>query len=623
MAKPAPKPKTIVIDPLTRVEGHLRIEAQLDATNKVTSALSSGTMVRGVEIILKGRDPRDAWAFTQRNCGVCTWVHALASTRAVENALGISIPVNAQLIRNLTTASWNVPDHWMHFYQLHALDFVYLPSALNASVADTVALQNIVNPNFFTGYLQKYQPGVPDLTTYFTNAKNKLAAFVASGQLGIFRQWNHPTYKLPPAANLLAFAHYLECLAAQREVIRIHAILGGKNPHPMTLVGGVPCAISVGQTGGHMEDFAGGRTALNQAGFDLIQQKITQEIDFCDQVHIPDTLAVAAFYPEYTTVGEGLGNFMSLGEFPHTQFDNPPTGFRFPPGIILNRDLSNVLPMDDSQIFEYVAHSWYSYSTGKNSALHPSVGQTNLNFTGTVPFTNLNPSADYSWIKSPRCRVNGTDRAMEVGPLSRILIDYALGTHQPTIDLVNYTLATLADLIRFFGTASIPPGPLPPSVLFSTLGRTAARALNAHILAHEMQVWYDQLVANVQAGDFDTFNEVGFNPANWPANAKTSVGVSGFGTCEAPRGSLAHWVTIKNSVIDNYQVVAPTTWNGSPRDAAGNPGAFEAALPNHVLANATQPLEILRTIHSFDPCLACAIHVVDPNGEDLVEVKVK
>ena len=533
----------------------------LNASNKVTKASSSGTMMRGIEIIVRNRDPRDVWAYTQRNCGVCTWVHAIASTRAVEDALDITIPPNAQLIRNLMSAAWMIPDHVMHFYHLQALDLVNLPNALNANPAATAALQMQISPTRTTN----------NTAAYFSEVQAKLAAFVTSGQLGIYNGWwSHPGYKLPPEADLLAFAHYLEALAWQREVVRLHAILGGKNPHPMALVGGVPCAISVDA---NLNDYAGGRTALDKAGLDLIQAKITEIRDFVDQVYLPDTLAIAGFYKDLATLGEGLGNFLSYGEFPKIG-----GGKLFPAGVILNRNLATVQSVNvkfQSQIQEYVSHSWYDYTAGKNTPLHPFVGETNPNYTGpTPPYAHLDTNASYSWVKSPRWK----GKPMEAGPLSFMLVAYASG---------NAAVKTLVD-------SSLAQLGLPQSALFSTLGRTLARTLMSKIVADEMQSWYDQLIARIQSGDFNTFNQNKSDPANWPANAKNNVGVSGAGTTEAPRGGLAHWVTIKNSVVDNYQVIAPTTWNGSPRDALGQSGAFEAALVGHQLFNPSQPLEILR-----------------------------
>ncbi|MGV6827757.1 MAG: nickel-dependent hydrogenase large subunit [bacterium] len=569
----------IVVDPITRIEGHLRIEAQMDG-NRISEAFSSGTMVRGIELILKGRDPRDAWAFAQRICGVCTLVHGIASVRAVENALSYTVPANAQLIRNLMIGAQYIHDHVMHFYHLHALDWVDVVSALDADPKATSELaQSLSN-------YPKSSPG------YFADMKKKLKKFVEAGQLGIFAKayWGHPAYKLPPEANLMAVAHYLEALTWQRDVARLHTIFGGKNPHPNFLVGGVPCPIDLNSD-----------SAINAKRLAQVQGIINDMKTFVEQVYIPDTLAIASFYKDWASRGEGLGNFLTFGDFPEKGMDDPDS-YLIPPGAILNRDLTQVHEVDmnaQEEIQEFVAHSYYDYSGGKQEGLHPYDGETNLNYTGpTPPYEQLNVDESYSWLKAPRWK----GHAMEVGPLARVLMLYARG-HEPTIDLVDMTLRTLD---------------VPVDALFSTLGRTAARTLETKVVADNMQTWFDNLVANIKAGDTRTFNETQWDPSNWPAVAK------GVGYMEAPRGGLAHWVVIKDGLIDNYQAVVPSTWNAGPRDAGGQAGAYEAALQdNHELHDATQPVEILRTIHSFDPCIACAVHVTDPDGEELVQVKVR
>ncbi len=569
----------IVVDPITRIEGHLRIEAQMDEAGKtIQSAYSSGTMVRGIEIILRGRDPRDAWAFTQRICGVCTLVHGIASVRAVENALNYTIPPNAQLIRNLMISTQFVYDHVMHFYHLHALDWVDVVSALSANPKETSDLAQSIS------HYPKSSYG------YFADMQKKLKNFVESGQLGIFAQgyWGHPAFKLPPEVNLMAFSHYLEALAWQREAAKLHTIFGGKNPHPNFLVGGVPCPIDLNSD-----------SALNAKKLAQVQEIITLMRDFVEQVYIPDTLAIAGYYKDWASQGEGLGNFMTYGDFPEKGMDDP-TSLLIPPGVILNRDLSTVHELDlnaPDQIQEYVAHSWYNYSGSKEKGLHPYDGETELNYTGpTPPYTQLEVDKAYSWLKSPRWK----GHAVEVGPLARVLMLYATG-HEPTQEIVNYTLQTLE---------------VPIEALFSTLGRTAARSLETQIIADTMQVWYDNLIANIKAGDTKTFNEQLWEPSSWPKQAK------GVGYTEAPRGALAHWIVIEDEKIANYQAVVPSTWNAGPRDPNGQPGAYEAALQGHTLHDTHQPIEILRTIHSFDPCLACAVHLSDADGEEMLQVKV-
>jgi hydrogenase large subunit len=571
---------TVVVDPITRIEGHLRIEAETDANGVITRASSSGTMVRGIELILRGRDPRDAWAFTQRICGVCTLVHGIASIRAVEDALNYAIPPNAQAIRNLMIAAQFVHDHVMHFYHLHALDWVDVVSALEADPAKTAALQRCLSnwPNASADY--------------FAGVKNRLGTFVGSGQLGIFANgyWGHPEYKLPPEVNLLAFAHYLEALAWQREVVKIHTLFGGKNPHPHFVVGGSPCAISA----------QAGATAVDPAGLQLVADVIQKMTAFVDQVYLPDVVTLARFYKDWATRGEGLGNFLTFGDLPRTSV-NDLSSLLIPRGAILNRDLSVVHPVDledPAQVQEYVSHSWYDYGAGKNVPLHPYAGETSPRYTGpSAPFLQLDVSQSYSWLKSPRWR----GRPMEVGPLARVLILYATG-HESTQGLVNSVLRELK---------------LPLSALYSTLGRTAARAIETKVIVDEMPVWLNALSANIAAGDLSTFNQDKFDPVTWPVEAQ------GVGYTEAPRGALAHWVVIQNGKIANYQAVVPSTWNAGPRDALGQEGAYEAALKGHTLHDPSQPLEILRTIHSFDPCIACAVHLVDPNGDELVQVKVR
>ena len=586
--------QTVVVDPITRIEGHLRIEAETDDSGTITRASSAGTMVRGIELILRGRDPRDAWAFAQRICGVCTLVHGLASVRSVENALNYEIPPNAQLIRNLMIGAQFIHDHVMHFYHLHALDWVDVVSALKADPKATSELAQSISS------YPKSSPG------YFADKQKKLKDFVEAGQLGIFANgyWGHPAYKLPPEANLMAVAHYLEALAWQRDVAQLHAIFGGKNPHPNFLVGGSPAAISVhpGHPGhGKGPHFRGGAgaTAVNMVGLQKIKEIIEQMREFVDQVYIPDTLAIAGFYKDWGAQGEGIGNFMTYGDMPSKSMQDP-SSFLIPRGVILNRDLSTIHPIDlnaDDEIQEYVAHSWYDYSVGKDKGLHPYKGETTLNYTGPKPpYQHLETDKSYSWMKSPRWK----GKAVEVGPLARVLMLYASG-HEQTKELVNMTLSKLD---------------VPVQALFSTLGRTAARTLETKIMADTMMGWYDGLMTNIKAGDLKTNYDALWDPSTWPKTAK------GVGYMEAPRGALAHWIVIKDGMIDNYQAVVPSTWNAGPRDSAGQDGPYEAALKGHKLHDPKQPIEILRTIHSFDPCIACAVHVTDPDGEELIKIKV-
>ena len=481
-------------------------------------------------------------------------------------------------------AAQYVHDHVMHFYHLHALDWVDVVSALNADPKATSELAQSLSK------WPKSSPG------YFADVKKKIKDFVDSGQLGIFANgyWGHPAYKLPAEANLMAVAHYLEALAWQRDVVQIHTIFGGKNPHPNFLVGGAPSPIS-GVTGDM------GATALNIVGLQDIRNIINKMMDFVDNVYVPDTIAIAGFYKDWFQRGSGVRNFMTFGDMPEHGMDDPASYF-IPSGAILDRNLSVIHPVDlndPEQIKEFIAHSYYDYSSGKESGLHPYDGETNLNYSGPKPpYEFLDIENSYSWLKSPRWK----GQPMEVGPLARVLMLYAKG-HEPTRELAGAVLKQLD---------------VPIDALFSTLGRTAARTLETKLIGDQMHRWLDNLIANIKGGDLSVHNDTLWDPSTWPAEAR------GVGFMEAPRGALAHWIVIKDQKIDNYQAVVPSTWNAGPRDAEGQDGPYEGALTdNHQLHDPKQPVEILRTIHSFDPCIACAVHVTDPEGEELVKVKVR
>jgi len=564
----------VVVDPITRIEGHLRIEAVVE-NGIITDAFSAGTMVRGLEKILIGRDPRDAWAFCERVCGVCTTVHALASVRSVEDAVGISVPPTAELIRNIMLTTQYIQDHVVHFYHLQALDWVDVVNALKADPTKTAELA------------QSFSSWPKNTPAYFAEVQDKVKKLAASG-LGIFANgyWGHPAYKLPPEANLLAVAHYLDALSWQKEVVKIHAVFGGKNPHPNYLVGGVPCSIDVNELG-----------AINSDRLNLVAGLIAQADEFINQVYIPDVLAIASFYKDWTKYGGGLSNYLCYGEFPTKGYGDPDS-FKIPRGVVLGRDLSTVHPVnprDSQEIKEYISSSWYTYPGGDKVGLHPWSGDTELKYTGPKPpFETLEGFEKYSFLKTPRWK----EHAMEVGPLSRMIVGYAAG-RADIKELVGSTLGKLN---------------VPVDALFSTLGRIAARALDAELALGYLKEFFADLMERVKSNDVSTFNGERWEPKSWPKDCE------GVGLVEAPRGALAHWIKIHDGAIENYQLVVPTTWNGSPRDATGQRSSFEQALIGNPVANIAEPLEILRTIHSFDPCMACAVHLYDPQGRHLSRV---
>jgi len=582
--------KRVVVDPITRIEGHLRVEVNLDANNVISNAVSTGTMWRGLEVILKGRDPRDAWAFTERVCGVCTGVHALATVRCVEDALKIEIPDNANIIRNLMHATLYSQDHLVHFYHLHALDWVDVVSSLSADPK---------KPSELAQSISSWPMSSPG---YYRDLQSRLKKFVESGQLGPFKNgyWGHPAYKLPPEANLMAVGHYLEALDFQKEIVKIHTVFGGKNPHPNWLVGGMPCSINV--------DGIGAVGAINIERLNMVSKIIDDTIAFIDNVYIPDLLAIASFYKDWGAIGGGISsqNLLSYGEFPDIANDDSNKSLLIPRGAILGGNLKEIQPvdlMDPTQIQEFVTHSWYKYPD-EGKGLHPLDGVTEPNFVlgkatkGTkTNIENLDESAKYSWIKSPRFK----GQPMEVGPLARYVIAYAMGIPEfkEPVDMVLKKLD------------------VPLTALFSTLGRTAARGLECSWAAHKMKYFFNKLMANIKAGNTATANVTKWDPSTWPLDAR------GVGYCEAPRGALGDWIRIRNTKIDNYQSVVPTTWNAGPRDPKNQIGAYEASLLNTKMAVPDKPLEILRTIHSFDPCLACATHVISPEGEEITRVTVR
>jgi hydrogenase large subunit len=560
----------ITIDPVTRIEGHLRIDAEVDG-GFVRKAWSSGQMFRGIERILQGRDPREAWLFTQRFCGVCTTVHAIASVRAVENALQLPVPLNAQYIRNMIVAAHAMHDHIVHFYHLSALDWVDVVSALKADPAKTSQLAE-------------------SLSNWHGNSRMKLAAvkdrlkgFVDNGQLGIFQNgyWGHPAMKLSPEVNLLAVSHYLEALEYQRKVNQIVAILGGKTPNIQNLaVGGVANAINLDN-----------QATLNMEKLYQVKDILDEVQDFIRQVYFVDVCAVGAMYADWLGYGKGVTNYLSVPDLP---LDTKGTEFDFPGGVIMNGDLGHVQeiktfnePFFRENVTESIARSWYDGHWAK----HPYEETTD------PKYTSFEDNGKYSWVKAPRFK----GAPMQVGPLAQVLVGYALG-HKPTQFWANKTLET---------AGSIAKTTLTPAVLHSTLGRHAARMIRTQVIADLAQKHWNLLVNNIAKGDTTIFNEPVF-----PKGEQR-----GFGFHEAPRGTLSHWIVIQDGKIANYQAVVPSTWNAGPRDEKDQPGPYEASLVGNPVADAQRPLELIRTVHSFDPCLACAIHTVDVEGTEIAKVK--
>jgi hydrogenase large subunit len=563
----------ITIDPITRIEGHLRIDCEVDG-GKVTNAWSSGQMWRGIETILQGRDARDAWIYTQRICGVCTTVHAIVSVRAVENALDLEIPLNAQYIRNMIIAAHGVHDHIVHFYQLAALDWVDIVSALEADPVATAKL---------AASLSDYsRNGVPELRA----VQQKLASFVGSGQLGVFASgyWGHPAMKLPPEVNLLAAAHYLQALEYQRTANRIVSILGSKTPHIQNLaVGGVSNAINLES-----------QSTLTLERLFAIKSEIDQLGEFVNQAMLPDVAVVGALYSDWMGYGAGVTNYLSVPDMP---LDTKGAVCELPGGYIEGGDLASFRRIDShlddyfrDGVKEGVKHAWYEYEGGEQ-ARHPWEGQTN------PQYTEFEDDGKYSWVKAPTFY----DERAQVGPLANVLAMYGAG-HEPTKRHLEKVLGIAGSL---YGS------PIPLAGLHSTIGRIAARAVRCAVLLETLQNQWQLLMDNLGRGDFDSYNRPSFPKGE----------IRGFGVHEAPRGVLSHWAVIENGKIRNYQCVVPSTWNAGPRADDDALGPYEASLIGNPVADPELPLEVLRTVHSFDPCLACAIHMVDPEARPIVQVK--
>lgn len=563
----------IIVDPITRIEGHLRVEVVVDENNVVKEAYAGSTLWRGIETILKGRDPRDVGFMTQRICGVCTFSHYKAGIVAVEDALGITPPLNALLTRTLMNAALFLHDHIVHFYQLHALDWVDIVSALSADVkrASDEAFKYTPNP-IATG------------ADKLLEVQKKVKAFVDKGNLGPFANayFGHPTYRFTPEQNLIALSHYLECLRVQRVVAQAMAIFGSKNPHPQSLtVGGVTCVMDL----------------LSPARMGEYAEKIKEVSEFVHRAYYPDLLMAGKVYSkEASVLGDvGISNLITYKEFQLGRDE-----WLFESGYIKNGDISKVYDVDESKITEEATHSWYK----NDEPLHPYDGKTEPNYTGFVDEDTIgidgdkvaskafNTKGKYSWIKAPRYE----NEPYQVGPLANIVVNYAKG---------NEVVVKAVD--KFLKDSG-----LPLSAVFSTLGRTATRCIEATLIADNVFRAFDNLVENLKVDESTCAPYVIDNDKEYKGRYIGNV----------PRGMLSHWCRIKNGVIENWQAVVPSTWNASPKDAQGKGGSYEECLIGLKIADVTQPLEIIRKIHSYDPCIACAVHIMDTKGNDLSEYKV-
>jgi len=565
--------KRVIVDPITRIEGHLRIEVEVDENNVIQNAFSSSTLWRGLETIVKNRDPRDAGFLMQRICGVCTYSHYRAGIEAVEDALGIIPPLNARLVRTLMNQALFMHDHVVHFYHLHGLDWVDVVSALKADPAKAAK-------DAFKYSKYPIAAGEGDLKL----AQDKVKLFVEKGQLGPFANayWGHETFKLTPEQNLIALSHYLKALEVQRTAAQLLAIFGGKQPHPQSLtVGGVTCIMDL----------------LDPSRMGEYLTKYKEISHFIEHAYYADVVMAGGAYATEPSVTAQVGTMNFMAE---KSMQLNKTEYLFDGGIILNGDLTKVHPINEDLITEEATHSWYA----DNEPLHPYDGKTNPNYTGfkdrmtidghgnEAHSKSIDETGKYSWIKSPRY----DGKAMEVGPLSSLLVSYASG-NKKVQKAVNDFLATTG---------------LPVAALFTTLGRTAARALQTKIIIDNGLETFNTLIENLKV-DQDTC-------AIYKIDKEKEYKGRFIG--DVPRGMLSHWVRIKNGVIENYQAVVPSTWNAGPIDATGQHGPYESNLIGMKVKDVSQPLEIIRVIHSFDPCIACAVHVMDVKGKELGTYKV-
>ncbi|QSZ41960.1 hydrogenase 2 large subunit [Sulfurimonas aquatica] len=560
--------KRVVIDPITRIEGHLRIEVEVDENNVVQKAYSSSTLWRGIELILKNRDPRDAGLMAQRICGVCTYSHYKAGVESVENALGVVPPYNAQLVRSILNESLYMHDHVVHFYHLHGLDWVDVVSALSA------------DPKKASELAFKYSDSpIATGTDELTAVQKKVAGFVEKGQLGPFANayWGNKSYKLSPEQNLIALSHYLKALEVQRTAAQMFAIFGAKQPHGQTLVvGGVTSVRDI---------LSPARLAEWKSKYEIVK-------DFIDRAYYADVVMAAEAYSTEPSVLGGLGvkNFMAADGMMLNRTEN-----LFESGFIKDGDLSKVYDIDEMKIKEDVTHAWYE----GDEPLQPYDGETLQKYTGFIDGDTVNgaakvidPNDKYSWVKAPRY----DGQAVEVGPLSCLLVNYARGNEKVKKEVGDFLAKT----------------GLPVGALFTTLGRTAARMLQTKLISDNAITTFNSLIENLKTDD-STYTKFEIDPTK--EYMGRFIG-------EVPRGVLSHWVRIKNGLIDNYQAVVPTTWNAGPMDKNGQIGPYEASLVGLKLEDPKKPLEVIRVIHSFDPCMACSVHVMDIKGQELSQYKV-
>ncbi len=564
--------KRISIDPITRIEGHLRIDCEIE-NGVVTNAWSSGTMWRGMENIVKGSDPRDAWMIMQRICGVCTTVHAIISVRAVEDALGAKVPVNAQYIRNMILSAHSMHDHIVHFYQLSAMDWVDITAALNA------------DPDKAAEMLKGVSTWGLNSANEFRNVQNKIKSLVESGQLGIFANgyFGHPAMKLPPEVNLIAVAHYLQALECQRDCNRIVALLGGKTPHIQNLaIGGVANPINLDS-----------QSVLNLERLMFVKSCIDRLNDFVTQVYRVDAAIIAAYYPEWLNLGKTSGNYLSVPEYP---IDGDNSKFVLTGGYIENFDISTFRPITQQKdefvvkgIKESGKHAWYE----DNEPLEPWAGLTRPKYTG------WQDEGKYSWVKAP----SFYGKVVEVGPLAYLMCNLA-NENKDTLHHFNHIKGLYEKLSG--NTLSV-------DHLHSTLGRIIARTVHCCVLNNILEQQWKLLVDNIGTGD-----TVAYLKTDIPQTGE----FKGVGFGEVPRGMLSHWAVVKNGKIENYQAVVPSTWNAGPRNQNDEMGPYELSIIGTPVADPTKPLEVVRTIHSFDPCMSCAVHVVNTENGEVTQVKV-